>query len=97
MTRSRKGADFPPLKTLDVLPNNLPIQLTSFIGREREKAKVRRLLSAIRFLTGILNPPMRMRSRTLCIACPARRDASAREIFAGRSPRKRLSTRWPEQ
>jgi predicted ATPase/class 3 adenylate cyclase len=44
-------ADFPPLRTLDALPNNLPVQLTSFIGREREKAEVRRLLSATRFLT----------------------------------------------
>ena len=44
-------ADFPPLKSLNVLPNNLPVQLTSFIGREREKAEVRRLLSSTRFLT----------------------------------------------
>jgi len=44
-------ADFPPLKSLDVLPNNLPVQLTSFIGREREKAEVRRLLSTSRLLT----------------------------------------------
>ncbi|MBK8983069.1 MAG: adenylate/guanylate cyclase domain-containing protein [Ignavibacteria bacterium] len=27
--------DFPPLKTLDARPNNLPVQLTSFIGREK--------------------------------------------------------------
>jgi predicted ATPase/class 3 adenylate cyclase len=44
-------ADFPRLKSLDVLPNNLPVQLTSFIGREREKAEVRRLLSSTRVLT----------------------------------------------
>ena len=44
-------SDFPPLKSLDVQPNNLPIQLTSFIGREREKAEVRRLLFASRCLT----------------------------------------------
>jgi predicted ATPase/class 3 adenylate cyclase len=44
-------AEFPPLKSLDVLPNNLPVQLTSFIGREREKAEVKRLLSTTRFLT----------------------------------------------
>jgi predicted ATPase/class 3 adenylate cyclase len=44
-------ADFPPVKSLDVLPNNLPAQFTSFIGREREKAEVRRLLSTTRFLT----------------------------------------------
>src|SRR5947207_5236112 len=27
-------ADFPPLKTLDARPNNLPAQTTPFIGRE---------------------------------------------------------------
>ncbi len=43
--------DFPPLRSLDFLPNNLPIQLTSFIGREREKAEIRRLLSTTRLLT----------------------------------------------
>ena len=43
--------DFPPLKSLDTLPNNLPIQLTSFIGREREIADIRRLLTTTRMLT----------------------------------------------
>jgi predicted ATPase/class 3 adenylate cyclase len=44
-------ADFPPVKSLDVLPNNLPVQLTRFIGREHEKVEVRKLLSSTRFLT----------------------------------------------
>jgi len=44
-------SDFPPLKSLDRLPNNLPIQLTSFIGREREMAEIKRMLSAARLLT----------------------------------------------
>ncbi|MEO8972168.1 MAG: tetratricopeptide repeat protein [Ktedonobacteraceae bacterium] len=35
---------FPPLKTLDTRPNNLPIQPTPFIGREKEVAAVTRLL-----------------------------------------------------
>jgi len=43
--------EFPPLKSLDVLPNNLPIQLTSFIGRDREISQVKRLLSTTRLLT----------------------------------------------
>lgn len=42
---------FPSLKSLDALPNNLPIQLSSFIGREREKDDVKRLLSKTRLLT----------------------------------------------
>ena len=33
-------ADFPPLRTLDALPHNLPLQLTSFVGRERELGEV---------------------------------------------------------
>src|SRR4051794_16853366 len=32
-------------------PNNLPLQLTSFVGREREIAEVERLLGATRLLT----------------------------------------------
>jgi hypothetical protein len=31
-------ADFPPLRSLDALPGNLPHQVTSFVGRERELA-----------------------------------------------------------
>jgi class 3 adenylate cyclase len=44
-------ADFPPLSSLNTLPNNLPQQVTSFIGREKEMAEVRRLLSTTRLLT----------------------------------------------
>jgi predicted ATPase/class 3 adenylate cyclase len=46
-------ADFPPLLTLDVHPNNLPIQPTSLIGREKEVATVRHLLHRddVRLLT----------------------------------------------
>ncbi len=42
---------FPPLRSLDAFPNNLPLQLTSFIGREKETAEVKRLLDSTRFLT----------------------------------------------
>jgi predicted ATPase/class 3 adenylate cyclase len=44
-------SDFPPPRTLDARPNNLPAQLTSFVGREEEIAEVRRLLSETRLLT----------------------------------------------
>jgi predicted ATPase/class 3 adenylate cyclase len=44
-------AEFPPLKSLNAFPNNLPSQLTSFIGRERELQEVRKLLSNARLLT----------------------------------------------
>jgi predicted ATPase/class 3 adenylate cyclase len=38
------SSDFPPLRTLDIQRNNLPTQLTHFVGRERETAAVQRLL-----------------------------------------------------
>ncbi len=46
-------ADFSPLRSLDSaeLPNNLPQQLTSFIGREKEAEHVKALLSKTRLLT----------------------------------------------
>ena len=44
-------ADFPALRTLEATPNNLPQQLTSFIGRKRELAEVETLLGETRFLT----------------------------------------------
>ena len=43
--------DFPALKSLDTLPNNLPVQLTSFIGRESEIDEVKRLLATTHLLT----------------------------------------------
>ncbi len=44
-------SDFPPLKSLNVSSNNLPIQLTSFIGREKEITEVRQALSEHRLVT----------------------------------------------
>jgi predicted ATPase/class 3 adenylate cyclase len=39
------GEDFPALRTLDVRKHNLPVQPTSFIGREREVDELRALLT----------------------------------------------------
>ncbi|MFN8488226.1 MAG: LuxR C-terminal-related transcriptional regulator [Caldilineaceae bacterium] len=36
--------DFPPLASLNAIPNNLPIQMTSFIGRENAIATIKALL-----------------------------------------------------
>ena len=41
---------FPPLKTLDSKPNNLPVQVTSFIGRD-ELAEAQGALAGTRLLT----------------------------------------------
>lgn len=44
-------ADFPPIRSLDTRPNNLPRTLTSFIGREHEIAEIKRLWLTTRLLT----------------------------------------------
>src|SRR5262249_38751904 len=38
-------ADFPPLRSLEAFAHNLPRQLTSFIGRERESREIKELLA----------------------------------------------------
>lgn len=43
--------DFPPLKSLDIRPNNLPHQITKFIGREKEITQIKQLLETTRMLT----------------------------------------------
>jgi predicted ATPase/class 3 adenylate cyclase len=44
-------SDFPPLRSLELIPNNLPAQLTSFIGREREMEEIKNLLRTVRLIT----------------------------------------------
>jgi predicted ATPase len=44
-------SDFPPIKTLNAIPNNLPVQLTSFIGREKEITEIVSLLHSARLVT----------------------------------------------
>src|SRR5579872_3416765 len=43
--------DLPPLRSLEALPNNLPLQLTSFVGRELEVLSVIEALNKTRLLT----------------------------------------------
>ncbi|HKZ20230.1 MAG TPA: NB-ARC domain-containing protein, partial [Acidimicrobiia bacterium] len=48
-------SEFPPLRTLDAVPNNLPLQVTSFVGRDRLLEEAHRLLDRTRLLT-LLGP-----------------------------------------
>ncbi|MGH3997360.1 MAG: ATP-binding protein [Pseudonocardiaceae bacterium] len=43
--------DFPPLRSLDAIVNNLPTQLTSFVGRDVELAELSRAFEAARLVT----------------------------------------------
>jgi hypothetical protein len=46
---------FPPLASLDATPNNLPVQLTDFVGRQSELEDTKRIIGETRLLT-ILAP-----------------------------------------
>ncbi len=45
------ASDFPPLRSLALARTNLPVQVTSFVGRERELAEAGRLLDGNRVVT----------------------------------------------
>jgi predicted ATPase/class 3 adenylate cyclase len=49
----REGADeeFPPLRSLDAFPGNLPVQVSSFIGRKSEVRRVNSALDESRVVT----------------------------------------------
>jgi predicted ATPase/class 3 adenylate cyclase len=47
----RCGAEFPPLRTFEALPGNLPAQVTSFVGRSTELGRVREALRLGRLVT----------------------------------------------
>jgi hypothetical protein len=53
LTGAGLPAGFPPLRSLGnpALPNNLPVQLSAFIGRDREVAEVRALVESARLVT----------------------------------------------
>lgn len=44
-------SEFPPLRTLETTPNNLPTLLNSFVGRDRDREEVKRMLATTRLLT----------------------------------------------
>jgi predicted ATPase/class 3 adenylate cyclase len=44
-------SEFPPLKTLETFNHNLPTQLTSFIGREKEIDELKKLIAEHRLIT----------------------------------------------
>jgi predicted ATPase/class 3 adenylate cyclase len=43
--------DFPPIRSLDAYPGNLPVQLTSFVGRHQELVALGKLLREARLVT----------------------------------------------
>ena len=79
-------ADFLPPRTLDARPGNLPAQLTSFVGREREIAEARRLLERARLLT-LTGPGGAGKTRlALQVAAELRPEYRDGAFFADLSP-----------
>jgi hypothetical protein len=64
-------AEFPPIKSLET-PSNLPSELTSFVGRERELEAVKNHLGSTRLLT-LTGPGGYWENATRsarCLGCP---------------------------
>ena len=55
--------EFAPLRSLNAVKHNLPVELTTFVGRERELEELRGLISTSRLLT-ILGPGGAGKTRT---------------------------------
>jgi predicted ATPase/class 3 adenylate cyclase/DNA-binding CsgD family transcriptional regulator len=51
LAHSDLAGDFPPLRSLDAVPNNLPIRLSTFVGRSRELSELRSILTDQRLVT----------------------------------------------
>ncbi len=51
LTAPGLGSDFPPLRSGTAVPTNLPVELTTFIGRSREAREIHDLLRAHRVVT----------------------------------------------
>jgi predicted ATPase/class 3 adenylate cyclase len=51
VTHPDLASHFPPIRSLDALPGNLPAQLTSFVGREEELAGIAKALDEWRMVT----------------------------------------------
>ncbi|HUM00301.1 MAG TPA: adenylate/guanylate cyclase domain-containing protein, partial [Mycobacterium sp.] len=51
LTYSDLTSTFPPLRSLNAFPGNLPVQLTSFVGRDRELKLIAEALRSARLVT----------------------------------------------
>ena len=85
--------DFPALRSLEATPNNLPQQVTSFIGRERELAESRSCSAATRLLTLLGMGGLGKTRLSLQVAAERHGRLSRRRLVPrpGADPRRR---RW---
>jgi len=77
---------FPPLRSLDAVPNNLPVQLTDFVGRHSELDDAKRVVGDTRLLT-ILAPGGAGKTRlAIRIAADLASDFSDGVFFVALAP-----------
>ena len=78
--------EFAPLRTLDAVPNNLPLQVTTFVGRERELGQAIELLGRSHVLT-LTGPGGTGKSRlSLQVAAEVADEYPDGVFFVGLSP-----------
>ncbi len=74
-------ADFPPLRTIDNRPHNLPAHLSPIVGREREIAALRAQLEAGASLITLLGPGGTGKTRLSLAVAAATRDLWPDGVF----------------
>lgn len=74
LVHPRLRAEFPALRSLEETPNNLPHEITSFIGREIELARAGELLAESRLLTVVGMGGLGKTRLTLHVAAEAMND-----------------------
>ena len=87
--------DFPPLLSLDRMPNNLPVQLTNFIGRIGEVTEASLLLSDRRLLTLVGGGGSGKTRLALQLGSPTWRRSPTRDSSLPPSPGPPGSPKFP--
>jgi class 3 adenylate cyclase len=90
--------EFPPLRSLNAVANNLPAQLTSFVGRDRELGEVDQTLQDARLVT-LIGAGVAVRRVSPSTSLPRRPNATPTGCDGSNSnPSLRRAwwrTRWP--
>ena len=84
-------SDFPALKSIDAFPNNLPVQLTTFIGREREIEDAKNRLNSAHLLT-LIGPGGTGKTR---LALPGWIDTPGERITFGEEKMREVAPTRP--
>ena len=87
--------EFPPLRTLDRRPTNLPVQASPLIGRERELDETRELLARTRVLTLTGAGRKRQDAARDATRCRCRRGVRGRRLLRRSRQRRRSGAGRP--